>query len=323
MIRAPARPRRASSEGATAPARAATPLTGSSSFHPTLAMVLATLLWGATFVVLRDTVRRIPPVTLVCARFAAATPIFAILLAARRAAPGRDALLGGAIAGVFNAAGYLFQAVGLTQVSAGTSAFLTSAGTLLAGLFAWPLLGQRPTRILALGLALAGAGSFLLAGRVELRWGSGEAWSLIGSAAFALQVVAVARFVGLGRADPMALAGVQALTVAVLLAPFAARAGIGIAALAPGDLWRLSYLVVAGSVIAPWLQMRSQRALSAGRVGLLFALEPVFALGFALSFGGERFRPHWWWGAAFILAGVALVEGRAGWASARSRRASG
>ena len=62
--------------------------------------------------------------------------------------------------------------------------------------------------------------------------------------------------------------------------------------------------------MAPLLQVIAQRTLAAGRVALLFALEPVFALLFALGPGGERFGPAWWAGAALILIGVVRVEGR-------------
>ena len=68
--------------------------------------------------------------------------------------------------------------------------------------------------------------------------------------------------------------------------------------------------MVAGSTLAPLLQVFAQRTLAAGRIGLLFALEPVFALVFALTLGGERFDIRWWAGAALILLAVALVEWR-------------
>ena len=64
--------------------------------------------------------------------------------------------------------------------------------------------------------------------------------------------------------------------------------------------------------MAPLLQVVAQRTLPPGRIGLLFALEPVFALGFAISVGGERFVPRWWIGAALILSAVVLVEWREG-----------
>ena len=71
---------------------------------------------------------------------------------------------------------------------------------------------------------------------------------------------------------------------------------------------RFGYLAIAASVFAPFLQVLAQRTLSAGRTGLLFALEPLFGLAFALSMGGERFAWRWWWGAALILAAVVIVE---------------
>jgi drug/metabolite transporter (DMT)-like permease len=61
-------------------------------------------------------------------------------------------------------------------------------------------------------------------------------------------------------------------------------------------------------VIAPLLQVRAQRSLSAGRVALLFALEPLFALMFAVWLGGEHFHLHWWLGAALILSAVLVAE---------------
>jgi drug/metabolite transporter (DMT)-like permease len=271
-------------------------------------MVLATLLWGATFVLLRDILVRVSPMALVFTRFATAAGVFALLLAARGRAPGRAALAGGALTGGLTAAGYLFQAIGLRSTTAGTSAFLTCLGTLLAAFFAWALLRQRPGGALLAGLAVAAAGAALMSLDARLRLGPGEAWTLLGAVAFALQIVGVARYAP--RADAVALAGVQSAAVALLLWPFAGFPVPALPALAPADAARLGYLVLAGSVLAPLLQIRAQRWLPAGRIGLLFALEPVFALLFALTVGGERFVPRWWAGAALILIGVAGVEWR-------------
>ena len=74
------------------------------------------------------------------------------------------------------------------------------------------------------------------------------------------------------------------------------------------DWWRFGYLVAAGSIVAPLLQILAQRELPAGRVALLFALEPVFALGFALALGrGELL--------AALVAGRGAHPHRGGWAA--------
>jgi drug/metabolite transporter (DMT)-like permease len=248
---------------------------------------------------------------LVCARFACAAAVFAVVLLVRRVARGPvagagAALAGGAISGLLGAGGYLFQAIGLMRTSAGSSAFLTCVGTVLAALFAWPLLGQRPPGALVQGMLLALAGSFLMSSRAGAGLGPGEAWTLLGAVVYALQIVAVARWAP--RADALLLAAVQAGVIALVLWPLAGRAPAQLAALRGPGVWRFAYLVLAGSVVAPLLQVVAQRALSAGRIALLFALEPVFGLGFALTLGGERFAPGWWIGALLILCGVLRTE---------------
>ncbi len=274
------------------------------------AMVLATLLWGGTFVAIRDSVGALPPVTLVGARFAIAAILFgAVLLARRRRVFPRD-LVGGIASGVFVVGGYYFQAEGLRTAAAGTSAFLTCAGTLLAAFFAWPLLGQRPTRLLTAGILLAMLGSALLSLRGEgFHLGHGELLTLLGSAMYAMQIVVLSRVAR--TADALVLVFAQSVVVALTLLPFAHGAGAAFAALDAGGWLRFAYLAVAGSTLAPILQVSAQGTLPAGRVALLFALEPVFALLFAITLGGERFEPRWWVGAALILSAVVMVEWRA------------
>ena len=278
-------------------------------------MVLATLLWGATFVVIRDSLHAIRPLALVFGRFAAASVVLVVLAAPRWRRLTRSTLLGGVLAGVCFAGGYLSQAIGLTLTSAGSSAFLTCAGTLLAAFYAWPLLGQRPSGVLLQGVSLALLGSALLSlgalGPHGLRPGVGELWTLCGAAIFSLQIVTLARFAP--GADGLVLGAVQALTVTAVLLPFAGGSAASFTGLAAADGWRFLYLVAAGSIAAPLLQISAQRLLSAGRVALLFALEPVFAVCFALTLGRESFSPRWWLGAVLILTGVVRVE----WDAAR------
>ena len=279
------------------------------------AMVAATLLWGGTFVAIRDSVGAIPPATLVCGRFAVAAAVFAAALALRGRSPAPRDVWAGVGSGALMLGGYFLQAEGLRHTSAGSSAFLTCAGTLLAAFFAWPLLRQKPTRVLAAGIAVAMAGSALLSLRDGLHLGRGEALTLLGAALYALQVVALGRVAA--TADPLVLTGAQAATVALALAPFARGAAGTFAALDPAGWGRFAYLAIAGSTIAPLLQVLAQRRLPPGRIGLLFALEPVCALVFALTLGAERFETRWWLGAGLILSAVVLVEWRAAAAAPR------
>ena len=279
------------------------------------AMVLATLLWGGTFIAIRDAVADVPPALLVSTRFLGAGVLFALVLLVRRRLPTRRDVAGGALSGLLMVGGYFLQAVGLRSTSAGSSAFLTCAGTLLAAFWAWLLLRERPGARLTFGLVLALAGAALLSLRGGFRLGAGELITLAGAALFALQVVAIARYAA--TADPVALVCVQSFVAGLALAPFAAHSAGALGTLGGANLARFGYLLVAGSTLAPLLQVVAQRTLPAGRMGLLFALEPVFALVFAVTLGAERFEPRWWLGAGLILAAVVMVE----WKPAMPERA--
>lgn len=279
------------------------------------AMLGATLLWGGTFVAIRDSVREMHPQTLVAGRFAVATVLFALVALVRRRAPGPSEWRTGLGNGLLMVGSFYLQALGLRWTSAGSSAFLTCAGTLLAAPFAWWMLRQRPSRELFAGLGLAVAGSALMSLDGRLGFGRGEAITLAGASLYALQIVWVARYAG--DVDPLGVTMVQAGVVAVVLAPFAGDVGAAFGTLGTSGWQHFAYLAVAGSTLAPVLQVFAQQTLSAGRVELLFALEPVFALLFALTLGGERFVARWWFGAALILCAVVLVEWRAATASAR------
>ena len=279
------------------------------------AMVLATLLWGGTFIAIRDAVADVPPALLVSTRFLGAGVLFALVLLVRRRLPTRRDVAGGALSGLLMVGGYFLQAVGLRSTSAGSSAFLTCAGTLLAAFWAWLLLRERPGARLTFGLVLALAGAALLSLRGGFRLGAGELITLAGAALFALQVGAIARYAA--TADPVALVCVQSFVAGLVLVPFAAGSAGALGTLGGANLARFGYLLVAGSTIAPLLQVVAQRTLPAGRMGLLFALEPVFALVFAVTLGAERFEPRWWLGAGLILAAVVMVE----WKPAMPERA--
>jgi drug/metabolite transporter (DMT)-like permease len=271
-------------------------------------MVLACLLWGGTFVAIRDSVSAIAPAMLVASRFLVAGVVLALVLLVRRQSLRRADLQGGTLSGLLLAGGFWLQAEGLRWTSAGSSAFLTCAGILLTAFWAWLLVREKPGARLALGLAIAIVGAALLSLRSGLTLGRGEALTLAGAALFALQIVAVSRFVH--HANPVALVAVQSFVMAVVLLPFAGPPNTLFGALHGPDLWRFAYLALAGSCVAQLLQVVAQRALSAGRIGLLSALEPVFALVFALTLGAERFEARWWLGAGLILAAVVLVESR-------------
>src|SRR3954471_24945071 len=81
-----------------------------------LALALVAMVWGATFVMVKDALTDVSPVLFLGLRFSAATIALGILYAMKRGRSGtstRSGWMGGVVTGALLYVGYLFQTLGL------------------------------------------------------------------------------------------------------------------------------------------------------------------------------------------------------------------
>ena len=109
------------------------------------------------------------------ARFVIATALtLAILPKARTGLRNPDAVRGGMWLGLILSAGYLSQNVGITTVTPGVSAFLTSLYVVFTALIAISLGRQSMTRSTVIGVVLATFGAGWIGGPPQVSLGFGE-----------------------------------------------------------------------------------------------------------------------------------------------------
>ena len=184
-----------------------------------LSLVGVCVVWGSTFVVVKDAVERMPVMDFLAWRFGIAAVVMAI--ARPRAVRTLDptARRHGVYLGLALAAGYVAQTFGLERTPATVSGFITGLFVVFTPLFVALFLRTRVeiTSWVGVGLATAGLALLSLHG---FSVGSGEAITLLCAIAFALHIV------GLGdwstARDAYGLAVVQLSTVAVVSAIAAA-----------------------------------------------------------------------------------------------------
>jgi drug/metabolite transporter (DMT)-like permease len=274
-----------------------------------LGLVTSTLIWGSSFVIIRDTVRGLDPYALVAYRFwLAAAAMGLILLATRRLGFTRSELRGGLGLGLLLGAGFLTQTLGLTATGAANSAFITGLLVVFTPILAAALGRSAPPLAGWVAVALATSGLALLSLRPEVGLNAGDALTLLCAVFFALHIVFTARTVAPGSVDPLRLNFVQFGAVAALALLFAlpgtgARAAPDLPALAA-----IAYLALLATVFAYFVQTVAQRFTSETKVAIIFTLEPVFAALFAFTVGAEVFTPRMIAGCALILAGMLLAE---------------
>jgi drug/metabolite transporter (DMT)-like permease len=269
------------------------------------ALLAVTAVWGVTFVQVKDAVALYPLFAFLAVRFAIATLTLAVPGTRRVRSLGRTGLAAGALLGLLLAAGYALQTAGLERTTVSGTGFITGMYVVLTPLIASAFFRSRIAGVTWAGVAVSSAGLALLSG-VHGGSAAGDLLVLAGAAVYSLQIVLMERFAP--RYDVIAF---------TLVEMAAACAGLGVVALARGELgvprgWTVwGALLVTGvfaSALAYLVQTWAQRRTSATRTALAFTMEPVFAALFGITLAGDRLGPLGWTGCAAIMAGILLAE---------------
>jgi drug/metabolite transporter (DMT)-like permease len=266
-----------------------------------LGVLVAALLFGSTFVVMRDSVRAAAPTAFLCARFGIGGVVM-LLLARRRSPLPRGALVPSVIAGSALLTGYVCQTVGLQYTKTSTSAFITYLLVVLVPVFAAIQHRELPPLIVIVAVAVTTTGLWLLTGGVD-SIGKGEVLTLGCAAAYALHILLIERWSR--SVDVLWFIGLQLCVVSAgCFVPGLLQGGYGFGWTA----WRGAlYTGIGASAVALTLQARGQAVLPPTRTALLLMVEPVSAafIGYAV---GERLGVGGVVGAVLILVGVIVAE---------------
>src|ERR1700674_4226441 len=133
---------------------------------------MAAVIFGSTFLVVKDAIKHVRPVPFLAARFLIGAAVLGVVDRIRgvrgAAGSGEDVPRGlgraGLMAGLVLLGGYVFQTVGLQYTTSSVSAFVTYLLVVLVPLLSPLILRHVPTAPTMLGVALATAGLFLLTG---------------------------------------------------------------------------------------------------------------------------------------------------------------
>jgi drug/metabolite transporter (DMT)-like permease len=280
-------------------------------------MLLAvTLVWGSTFVVVKQTLDDIRPLAYLAVRFAVACLLLLPWYWRGIVRGGRALLSQGAIIGVFLFLGYAFQTTGLQWTTAGKAGFITGMSVVIVPLLSVALLKQAPRADSVAGVGLAVVGLAVLTLKDSLVPDRGDLFVLACAACFAMHIITVCKYAGrAGAAEAGALATVQIGVASVLAAAASAVAersywqatgGLaGIPAVAWPAILGTAAFATSGAFLA---QNLAQRHTTPTHTALIFSMEPVFAAVFAFLLAGETLGARGVAGGALMLAGMLVAE---------------
>jgi drug/metabolite transporter (DMT)-like permease len=273
------------------------------------ALVLNTVIWGTTFVVVKQALRDVSPVLFLALRFTLAAVALMVLFRGSWSHPRKPRLsLGvGAVAGAFLFAGYAFQTIGLKFTTAPKSAFLTGLTTVMVPVLA-ALVYQIKPRVTEIGgVLLATCGMALMtlpAGAPSVN--SGDLLTVCCAVCFAAHILTLGHYAAEASFE---LLSTMQIAVSALLAwslfhwietpHIRWTSGVWVAIVVTGLL---------ATALAFTFQAWAQQHTTSTRTALIFALEPVFAWITSYLATGESLAPRAAGGAGLILTGILLVE---------------
>lgn len=270
----------------------------------TLGLLGVTVVWGATFVVVKHAVERMPVMDFLAWRFTIAALAMAAVRPRAVSAIGPRGRRAGIVLGLALGGGYVAQTFGLEHTPASVSGFITGLFVVFTPLCAAVVLRQNITATtwIAVAIATVGLGLISLHG---FRIAGGEAITLLCAFAFALHII------GLGEwsssYDAGGLAVVQLATVAIVSIAIAAPASLA----PPPDagVWGAVLLTaIAATAIAFFIQTWAQAVLPPARAAVVLTMEPVFAGVFGVAVGGDDLTVRVIVGAALVLVAMYAVE---------------
>ncbi|MGA9883325.1 MAG: DMT family transporter [Candidatus Acidiferrales bacterium] len=278
-----------------------------------LALGFASLIWGATFVLVKDALADISVLTFLAVRFALAAGVMAVIFWPSIRKMNARTVWSGAQIGIFMFGGYIFQTTGLQFTTPTKAAFITGMCVVLVPLLLAIFARRHITKWVWTGVAAASMGLYFLTvppgGLGALDKGDPIVFGC--ALMFALQIIFIGRYVGTHSVG--ALAFLQVATTAVLSALF-----LPVFAVAkweqPRLVWGreaiLAILITAigSTVIGFSFQTWAQQHTSPSHTAIIISLEPVFAALTSWLLAGEHFGARTLAGAALILAGILIAE---------------
>ncbi|HYL45562.1 MAG TPA: DMT family transporter [Candidatus Limnocylindrales bacterium] len=278
-----------------------------------LALLFCALIWGATFVLVKDALSDVSVFAYLAVRFALAAGVMGILFWRSLAKLNGPALWAGMQIGLFMLGGYAFQTTGLKFTTPAKSAFITGSSVVVVPILLAVFSRRRIAPWVWAGAVSALGGLYLLMIPREGFGGlnRGDVISLGCAVMFALHCIFIGRYVR--HHSVGALSFLQVATTAVfsaLLLPL-----LGATSWEP-PRWHWSATLIfavlitslGSTVIGFSFQTWAQQYTSPSHTAIFISLEPVFAVLTSWLFAREHLGPRILLGAALILAGILLAE---------------
>jgi len=276
-------------------------------------LAFCTILWGSTFVVVKNSLDNSSVFLFLALRFTLAGIVMAVWRPRVFRSLAREEIFAGLRLGFFMFGGYAFQTAGLQYTTASNSGFVTGSSVVLVPILFGLFWGHRFTSWVYAGALSAGFGLYYLTIPNEgvSHLNRGDVLTFVAAASYAVHIILVSEYTKEHSASALSVLQVIACAgMAWVMTGIAAAIRWQPVRFVPS--WSLllgiSICAVFATAVAFSIQLWAQQYTTPGHAAILFTLEPVFAVLTSYLFLGERLAMRALFGAAFVLAGILIAE---------------
>lgn len=276
------------------------------SISAKLALFGATLIWGGSFLIVKNSMDVMQPHILLAFRFTIGCLLLGLIFNRKLRLLNKDYFIKGGIIGFCLFLAYSLQTIGITDTTPGKNAFLTAIYCVIVPFLFWIVDKKKPDvfNITAALISIVGIGFVSLNGDLSIRMG--DAFTLAGGVIYAAHIVAVAKF-GKDK-DPILLTILQ-FAYAALFSWIIALSFEELPTVWNRDVISgLLYLSVFATAVALLLQNIGQKYTNPAPASIILSLESVFGVIFSVIFYGEKITGRLFIGFCLIFISVIISE---------------
>ncbi len=281
-----------------------------------LFMLLITLIWSGTFVIIKNALDEVPPFLYTGLRFALASLIGYILWFRSMHGITRKEVFQGSILGVFFGLGFLSQTWGLQHTTVANSSFITGSMAIFTPIAAYLIDKRTVSRFQVLGIfiVLTGLAFFSQHGFDEWQFNVGDIATLFCAVMWGMYITYTDKF--MRDAKDIATSSARLTLIQfivscvfafggsiILEGPISEMPNLIKQAFNSTDFWiAFLYTAILASIVATYIQTRYQHETTPVKAALMFSTEPVAATLFAVMVGMETLSIE-----KLLIGGVVII----------------
>ncbi len=277
-----------------------------------LLLILATVAWGTSFFILKETIETVNELFVLAIRFLISGVLLGVIFYKKFKKLSKTSMTRGLILGIILSLAYVIQTYGLKLTTPSRNAFLTSSYCVMVPFIVWIMTRRAPKlyNVISAVLCLVGIGFVSFSSKLELgfEYLIGDILTLVCAVFYGLQLIFIDKYQQSGE-DNVTILVIELLTVGIVCGalslivelPFRPQGFI----LNLEQILKIGYLTIVCTLFAQLFLIYGQKHTTVNQSSIILSLEAVFGALFSVVLGNEMLTAGLIIG--FVIIFVAMI----------------